>query len=58
VEWKIKADKSCEAEFTLKGTGIAAKFDPTGRWLETETAISQSKLPKAVRTAAGKQFKG
>src|SRR6266567_4056088 len=50
AEWKLKSDKNYEAEFTLKKTEIAAKFDSTGKWLETESAISRSKVPKAVRT--------
>jgi hypothetical protein len=58
AEWKIKSDKNYEAEFTLKGTEIAAKFDSTGKWLETESAISSSKVPKAVRDTAAKTFKG
>lgn len=39
VEWKIKSDRNYEAEFTLNGTDIAAKFDRTGKWLETESAV-------------------
>ena len=58
VEWKLKSDKNYEAEFTVKGASIAAKFDPAGKWLETESAISRSKLPKVVRKAADRQFKG
>jgi len=58
TEWKLKADKNYEAEFTLKGAEIAAKFDATGKWLETETAISRFKVPKAVRGAASQKFKG
>ena len=58
AEWKIKSDQNYEAEFTLKGTEIAAKFDSTGKWLETESAISRFKVPKTVRDAASKKFKG
>ena len=58
VEWKIKTDENYEAEFTLKGTDIAAKFDPAGKWLETESAIAPSKIPQAVRATIAKQFKG
>src|SRR2546421_325247 len=54
AEWKVKSGKNYEAEFTLKGAEIAAKFDATGKWLETETAISRFKAPKAVRTASQK----
>src|SRR2546430_2568620 len=58
VEWEVKADKNYEAEFTLKGAELAAKFDSAGKWLETETAISRFKVPKAVRVAADREFKG
>lgn len=58
VAWKLKTDKNYEAEFTLKGTEIAAKFDSAGKWLETESAIPRSKVPKAVRSTAAKQFAG
>ncbi len=58
AEWKIKSDKNYEAEFTLKGTDIAAKFDSAGKWLETESAIPSSKTPRAVRATLAKQFKG
>lgn len=58
AEWKIKSDKNYEAEFTLNGTNIAAKFDSTGKWLETESAIPLSKVPKAVRDTIASQFKG
>jgi hypothetical protein len=58
AEWKLKSDKNYEAEFTRRGTGIAAKFDPAGKWLETESAISRSKVPKAVRGTVDRQFKG
>ena len=55
-EWKIKSDQNYEAEFTLQGTEIAAKFDSTGKWLETESAIPPAKLPQAVRDIAASQF--
>ena len=56
--WKLKSDKNYEAEFTVKGIERAVKFDAAGKWLETETAISHSKVPKAVRKAADNQFSG
>ena len=58
VEWKIKSDKNYEAEFTLKDVEVAAKFDDKGRWLETETAIEQSSLPKEVLATIAKEYKG
>lgn len=58
AEWKLKSDKNYEAEFTLKGTAIAAKFDSAGKWLETESAMSRSMLSKSVRESADRKFKG
>ena len=58
AEWKLKSDQNYEAEFTLKGTEIAAKFDSHGKWLETELAIGRSQVPKAVRNTVAKQFPG
>lgn len=58
VEWKLKTDKSYEAEFKLKDAEVAAKFDDKGKWLETETAIKESDLPKEVRAAIAKEYKG
>lgn len=58
VEWKLKSDKNYEAEFKLKAVEVAAKFDDKGKWLETETAIEQSALPKEVLAAVAKEYKG
>lgn len=58
VEWKLKTDKNYEAEFQLKDVEVAAKFDDKGKWLETETGIEQSALPKAVLAAIAKEYKG
>ena len=58
VEWKLKSDKNYEAEFTLKDVEVAAKFDDKGKWLETETAIEQSSLPKEVVATIAKEYKG
>jgi hypothetical protein len=56
VEWKLKSDKNYEAEFRLKDAEVAAKFDDTGNWLETETAIEPSALPKAVVAKIAKEY--
>ncbi len=58
AEWKIKSDKNYEAEFMLQDTEIAAKFDPAGKWLETERAIPASEVPHAVRDTVAAQFQG
>lgn len=43
-----------EAEFTFKRTDIAVKFDTTGNWLETESAIPRASMkPKpGIKSAA------
>jgi predicted DNA repair protein MutK len=58
VEWKVAKDKNLEAEFTLKSIAITVKFDPAGKWLETETQISSAQVPKAVVDALTKRFEG
>ncbi len=58
VEWKLKSDHNYEAEFKRNGVEVAAKFDSTGKWLETETTIARRKLPTDVRATISKQFGG
>ena len=57
TEWKLKG-KEYEAECTLNKIDIAAKFDATGKWLETETAIAPQKVPVAIRYKFASQFAG
>ncbi len=54
TEWKLKSDRNYEAEFTFKRTDIAVKFDTTGNWLETESAIPRASMkPKpGIKSAA------
>jgi hypothetical protein len=58
VEWKLKTDQNFEAEFKLRGAEVAAKFDSTGKWLETETTIARSDLTRAVRATIVRDFRG
>ena len=37
---------------------MSANFDATGKWLETETKIKQSDLPKEVSASEAKNFTG
>jgi hypothetical protein len=57
VEWKLKSDQNFEAEFKLRGVEIAAKFDSTGKWIETESSIRKGELPEPIRKAIAKDFK-
>lgn len=58
TEWKRKNDGAYEAEFDLRGVSIAAKFDSTGAWLETESDITAAQVPAAVMRAVTREFKG
>ena len=58
VEWKLKADKNYEAEFTEKGTDYAVKFDAAGQWLESEYSIPRSSVPRLVLDLVTTKFKG
>jgi putative PepSY-like beta-lactamase-inhibitor len=58
TEWKRKGDGSFEAEFDVRGVGIAAKFDSTGAWLETESDLKRNQVPATVTGAIGRQFAG
>ncbi len=53
VKWE-KEKKEFEASFMLNGIKISANFSTGGKWLETETAISEKELPEVVIKA----FKG
>ena len=55
TEWKLKG-KDYEAEFNLNKIGIAAKFDASGEWLETETTIALREVPLAIRDKFASQF--
>jgi Putative beta-lactamase-inhibitor-like, PepSY-like len=42
--------------FNDKGVGTTAKYSPSGKWLITETSISESDLPKEVSASLAKDF--
>jgi hypothetical protein len=42
--------------FNDKGVGTSANYSPAGKWLKTETAISESDLPKEVSASLAKDF--
>ncbi|MCX6246994.1 MAG: PepSY-like domain-containing protein [Bacteroidetes bacterium] len=50
--------KDYEINFKDKGVEMSANFDATGKWLETETEIKQSDLPKEVSASVTKNFAG
>ena len=50
--------KDYEINFKDKGVEMSANFDATGKWLETETEIKESELPKEVSASVAKNFAG
>ena len=50
--------KDYEINFKDKGVEMSANFDAAGKWLETETKIKQSDLPKEVSASEAKNFTG
>ncbi len=50
--------KDYEINFKDKGVEMSANFDATGKWLETETEMKESDLPKEVSASEAKNFTG
>jgi len=50
--------KDYEINFKVKAVEMSANFDATGIWLETETGIKESDLPKEVMASVAKNFGG
>ena len=58
TEWKLKTDKNYEAEFMQQGVEISVKFNPEGKWMETESGIKSTEAPPAVKNTIAKDFPG
>ena len=50
--------KDYEINFKDKGVEMSVNFDATGKWLETETEIKATDLPKEVSAVVAKNFAG
>ena len=50
--------KDYEINFIENGVEMSANFDAKGNWLETETAIKETGLPKEVSASLAQNFKG
>jgi hypothetical protein len=50
--------KDYEISFKDKGVEMSANFDAAGKWLETETELNESDLPKEVSASVAKNFAG
>ena len=56
--WEMEKANVYEAAFFNGKKRQTAQFDNTGKWLETETEINYSEVPKAVDRTFAKQFDG
>ena len=57
AKWEKEGDEY-EVTFKLKKEGFAAKFDATGKWLETEQQIKVAELPMPIQNNIKKEFPG
>lgn len=53
--WEMDYD-NYEADFTVGKTDFSAKFDKDGKWLETDTYLKPSELPKIVKETLSKKY--
>jgi len=53
--WEMDYDKY-EAEFTVGKGEFSAIFDKDGKWLETETYLKPSDLPKAIKEMLSQKY--
>jgi hypothetical protein len=58
VKWDSEEANEWEAEFNSDGKKMSACFDNTGKWLESETLISEKELPVAVVNTLNKDYEG
>jgi hypothetical protein len=55
VKWEMDYE-NYEAEFKIKKSEVSATFDKEGKWLETESFVKPSELPKPVKEYLTKEF--
>jgi hypothetical protein len=57
IDATYKISNNCyKVIFNDKGVETCANYSPTGKWLQTETEISESDLPKEVTASIAKDF--
>lgn len=57
VKWGRENAKEYEAEFLLNNSKTSANFESGGKWIETESKILITELPKVVSGAIVAQYK-
>ena len=58
VKWENEEKNEWEAEFTFEGKKMSASFDNSGKWMESETTITEKDLPVAVVNTLNKDYQG
>jgi hypothetical protein len=58
VKWNQEEKNEWEAEFIIGDKKMSASFDNTGKWLESETEITEKELPAPVTVTLNKDFLG
>jgi len=56
VKWDHEEKNEWEAEFTMDGKKMSASFNKSGKWIESETAITVKELPASVISTLNKDF--
>ena len=58
VKWGKESAKEWEAEFVFNGNKVSANFNTDGTWLETESNIAITDLPKTITEAVSVKYSG
>ena len=58
VKWGNEDKTEWEAEFIADGKRISASYDNTGKWIESETKITEKELPATITNTINKDFQG
>jgi len=58
VKWDSEEQNEWEAEFTMDGKKMSAAYDNAGKWMESETAITEKDLPAVVINTLNKDYQG
>lgn len=56
VKWSKESETEFEAEFKTSQGEQSANFDQSGKWIITETEVSEKSLPAAVQATLKKEF--
>jgi Protein of unknown function (DUF2874). len=58
VKWDSEGKNEWEAEFIMDSKKMSASFDNSGKWIESETVITEKELPASVVSTLNKDYQG